>query len=220
MNVNMTGSALRSILSGVRRAGITCIDWLSSECFTAAASDADGASQRKRERDYSSKAWRVSKKQRRRFREKRFAKHLARFVDLHRFPDFQLTDDMIAAEAKRQTHGPCKLTESEVALLEPLRDGQKWKEVIIDGLVQEMAEWWSKGWGWWYPMAAHLRYERNDWIMKKALLEIRGRCEQNFVGFLIARGGSERAIAAVAGAPPKPLTVAVGTQPRRDERRI
>ena len=116
---------------------------------------------------------------------------LSRFVDRHRFSNFQLTNDIIDAEAKRQTHGEGQLSQKEVSLIEPLRDAQRWKEVTINGLVQEMAEWWSKGWGWWYPMAAHLGHERDDWIMKRALLEIRDRCEQDFIGFLIAhRSGS------------------------------
>jgi len=135
-----------------------------------------------------------SRKQRQWWRAVRFAKHLRRFVDEHRFPHFHLTDAIIHAEAKRQSHGERALSEEEKVLIEPLRDAQRWKEVTIDGLVEEMADWWSAGAGWFYPIHAEILRIRNDWIMKKALLEIYARCHTDFLCFLRARGGCERFI--------------------------
>jgi uncharacterized NAD(P)/FAD-binding protein YdhS len=77
----------------------------------------------------------ASKKQKRKFKARRFVKHLARFVDSHRYPNFQISEEIIVAESKRQTYGEKSLTKDEVLLIEPLRDAQRWKEVTIDGLV-------------------------------------------------------------------------------------
>jgi hypothetical protein len=137
----------------------------------------------------------ASKKQKRKFKARRFVKHLARFVDSHRYPNFQISEEIIVAESKRQTYGEKSLTKDEVLLIEPLRDAQRWKEVTIDGLVSEMSEWWSKGWGWYYPMYDEVKRIQNDWIMKKALLEIKRRCDKDFMEYLIDRGGYENYIA-------------------------
>jgi len=55
---------------------------------------------------------------------------------------------MAIAESKRQSLGATSLTEQEQSLIEPLADAQRWKEVQIDGLIEEMAEWWSCNAGW------------------------------------------------------------------------
>lgn len=115
----------------------------------------------------------ITRQQRQKFRAMRFAKHLVKFVDTHRFPSFVLTDAMAMSEAKRQSHGERGLTPAELTLTEPLRDAQRWKEVTIAGLQEEMAEWQRNGWGWGYPILHELaHYTKNDWILKKAYIEI------------------------------------------------
>src|SRR5438046_358058 len=108
----------------------------------------------------------MTRRKRQHFRAWRFVRHLRRFVDYHRFPDFRVTSELVRAESRRQSYGDTKLTPSEIVLTAPLRDAQRWKEVTIDGLVDEMGEWWANGWGWWYPMAAELGRIRCDWVMK------------------------------------------------------
>lgn len=115
----------------------------------------------------------MTKKQKSKFRAIRFAKHLSRFVDLHRFPDFKLTNEIIEVEAKRQTHGESKLSDHEKEIIIPLRDAQRWKEVTLNGIREEADEFRRNGWGWIYPIIAEFEHARNDWIMKKAILEIK-----------------------------------------------
>ena len=130
----------------------------------------------------------IHKKEKQKFRATRFVKHLNRFVDRHRFPDFVLTEFAINAEWKRQSFGMKALTEDEQRAISPLLDAQIWKEVTIKCMVEEMAEWWSNDWGWGYPILATIEFNRGDWIMKKALLEILHRCQNDgFDNYLRAR---------------------------------
>jgi hypothetical protein len=114
----------------------------------------------------------TSRKRKSIFRAYRFCKHLCRFVDRHRYPDFVLTDEIVMAERQRQSHGEKSMRPRAVEVIEPLRDAQRWKEVTINGIIDEMLEWKRNEWGWAYPWIAEFERIENDWIMRKALLEI------------------------------------------------
>ena len=115
----------------------------------------------------------MNRRQRSKFKARRFVRHLIRFVDTHRYPNFKLTDEIIQIESKRQTHGETALTSTEIKLVAPLRDAQRWKEVTLNGIREEMEEFRRNGWGWIYPLISEFERIQNDWIMKKAILEIK-----------------------------------------------
>ena len=52
-------------------------------------------------------------------------------------------------------------------------------------LVEELCDWWSNGWGWWYPLQHTIETIRDDRIYKLALLKIRKRIEKDgFVEYI------------------------------------
>jgi hypothetical protein len=52
-------------------------------------------------------------------------------------------------------------------------------------IVEEMFDWWSKNWGWYYPLQHTLENIKGDWIFKKSLLEIKKRCMKDYgMGFI------------------------------------
>ena len=108
----------------------------------------------------------MTRKRKQRFKAWRFCKHLSRFVDCHRYPGFKLTQEIVEAELTRQEKG------INNPITEPLRDAQRWKEVTLNGIIDECSEFRRNGWGWIYPIIAEFEHAANDWIMKKSILEI------------------------------------------------
>lgn len=119
------------------------------------------------------------------FRKRRVTRHFSGFIDRHRWPDFSPTDNQVKWFHTLQSEGKKSLSAEQLDSLEPLIWAQKSKEITIKGLVSEMAEWWCKGWGWWYPMEATVTTIKGDWMFKAALLRIRRQIEtKGFLGFL------------------------------------
>ena len=97
----------------------------------------------------------------------KFVKHLARFAPR----EVVVTDDLVDLCTKWQSQGRDTLTETEGETLQPLFEAQKWKEVMIHGLHEEMARWWVEGWGWIYPIWREIEFaeEQGDLVMAKTL---------------------------------------------------
>jgi hypothetical protein len=73
--------------------------------------------------------------------------------------------------------------------IEPLIWCQKCKEITLQQLVDEMSEWWSKGWGWMYPLQSTLE-TTTERLMKVALLRIRERIQrEGFLSFFLRYPG-------------------------------
>lgn len=112
-------------------------------------------------------------KQRKKFRNDRFLKHIYNFVDRNYHKDFILTTEIGDSFIKFQTYGATKLTKDQLNSIKPMIYAQKLKEITIKLFVQELAHWWSTNSGWIYPAANTIENITGDWVMKKALLEIK-----------------------------------------------
>lgn len=137
-------------------------------------------------------------------KERQLRNHFDTFVDRDaRYPDYVLDDAAWNAFRKSESRGRKSLTLAESALLEPLR-GAKWGyEITIQSLWQEMADTWSKGWGWDAPLRATIadvwgrrRYDkdgnqikdaRSNRVYLRALLKIRRAIKTD--GFIAAMMG-------------------------------
>jgi hypothetical protein len=55
-------------------------------------------------------------------------------------------------------------------------------------IVEEMCDWWSNNWGWYYPLQSTIDSIKNDRIFKLSLLKIKKRCMEEhglrFVDFI------------------------------------
>lgn len=118
--------------------------------------------------------------------------HFLLFLDRHRYPDYNPSFEDKVAFIKYQSYGQSKLTESEKENIKPLIEAQKFgKEVCIKGLVEDMALFWSNGWGWYPPLAADIdiwfkeRHKHKDRIYISALIKIARNITANgFVDYL------------------------------------
>lgn len=122
--------------------------------------------------------------------------HINRFIDRRWYPDFQPTDDLVELLYTYQTYGKKKLTEEQLKLLEPLKNGQQMKELTLRMNVEEMSYWWSQGWGWIYPINNNIEWVTKEkpidriWLL--ALLRIRKKClEGGFMEFMLSFTGMD-----------------------------
>jgi hypothetical protein len=113
-------------------------------------------------------------------------RHFARFIDKRWYPDFSLNKENLHAFIKWESYGPKSLDESESQLVAPLLNAKINKELTIKMIIEECAEWWSNGNGWYYPIAHTISEEfkgrANDKIFLKALLKIMRDIKKN--GFM------------------------------------
>ena len=65
-----------------------------------------------------------------------------------------------------------------------MKNGQINYELTIRMIVEEMCEWWSNDWGWYYPLQHTIDTIKDDRIYKLSLLKIKKRCSENFVEFV------------------------------------
>ncbi len=73
--------------------------------------------------------------------------------------------------------------------IEPLLNGQVMYELTLKMIVDDMCDWWSNNWGWYYPLQSTIDSIRDDRIFKLSLLKIKKRCEEDFLGFIISYTG-------------------------------
>lgn len=122
-------------------------------------------------------------------KEWRLIRHFLTFSDHHRYPNWEVTEEQARWFLQLQEKGRKSLNPAQMREIEPLVWCQKCKEITLQQLVDEMSEWWCKGWGWMYPMQATLDTTK-DRLMKVALLRIRNRIQkEGFLSFLIRYPG-------------------------------
>jgi hypothetical protein len=116
-------------------------------------------------------------------------RHFLTFFDRHRYPEWKLTDEKVGWFLQLQEKGRKSLSPEQMREIEPLIWCQKCKEISLQQLVDEMSEWWSKGWGWMYPLQSTLD-TTTDRLMKVALLRIRNRIQkEGFLSFFLRYPG-------------------------------
>lgn len=116
-------------------------------------------------------------------------RHYARFVDRRWHPDFVLTAASLEIFIRVESYGRSSCTADELAQAEPLFNGKMQRELTIKLLFDEMADWWSTGAGWYYPIAHALRTEmwehgrpQRDRVYIRALVKVMRSCHQG--GFM------------------------------------
>jgi hypothetical protein len=122
------------------------------------------------------------------------AQHHARFVDKYWWPDFTLTDEIVERFIRFESYGPKSLNSQELESIIPLTGsatmvGAKGlKELTIKMLYEECAEYWSKGWGFYHPIAATIKWElkekAKDKIYIRALIKIARAMKEDFIAAL------------------------------------
>lgn len=116
------------------------------------------------------------------------------FFDRHRYPDWKLTDEKIDWFLQFQEKGRRSLTPEQTREIEPLVWCQKCKEITLQQLVDEMSEWWSKGWGWMYPLQSTLD-TTTERLMRVALLRILRRIRrEGFLAFFLRYPGIKQRV--------------------------
>lgn len=118
-------------------------------------------------------------------------RHYARFIDRRWHPDYVLDVASLAAFIRVESDGRAACSAEELQLAEPLLNGKAQRELTIKLLFDEMAEWWSGGNGWFYPIAHTIHTEMwehgrecRDRVFIRALVKIMRSCRK--VGFLSA----------------------------------
>jgi len=72
-----------------------------------------------------------------------------------------------------QERGSRGLTSEELENIKPIIDGQRIKEITLNGLVTESMEFWANGWGWINPFIATLTtHPKVDRLTKVAILRM------------------------------------------------
>lgn len=114
-------------------------------------------------------------------------RHLTRFIDRARWPDYVVTDDDLRAYIEHESTG-------RGAKPEPLAWVKQTEEITIHQLWSEMAETWANGMGWYYPIAHTIRCElserrgSNIWL-RKLLTIAKGIRDKGFMTAFLAYSG-------------------------------
>jgi len=91
------------------------------------------------------------------------------FINLKEITDYNPEDYREAFE-RYQTGGKHALKNAqELLYIQPILDGQRQKEILLDSLAEESMEYWAKGWGWIYPWV-HTLDMKVDRLTKVAIL--------------------------------------------------
>ena len=92
------------------------------------------------------------------------------FIDLQVVVDYDPNDWRDAFE-RYQTNGAKALSTIELKFIEPIVNGQRIKEITLNGLATESLEFWANSWGWIYPWIDSLTREPfYDRLTKVAIL--------------------------------------------------
>jgi hypothetical protein len=133
-----------------------------------------------------------------RFRKKHEAllHHFERFLDPFAYPGYVPTQEDRINFLTYQGKGRAPLSDEEFERIEPLLHAQEGKEIQIKGLVEEMASFYSMGWGWYVPMMDEIsrefqtRHEHGDRIFIKAMIQITREIQKvGFINFLVRYTG-------------------------------
>lgn len=123
-------------------------------------------------------------------KQQRFKKHFKTFIDIHKFPNWELTNERMEIFMRLQSLGKNFLTKQELEDIYPLIWAQKLKEITIQQLIDEMSEWWSNGWGWIYPIEDTIQKTKDNRLMLLAFLRIKRKClNEGFLAFFLSFTG-------------------------------
>ena len=110
-------------------------------------------------------------------------RHYERFVDRRWYPNYRLDARTLEIFIRIESAGRSVCTPEDIEAVEPLLSGKVQRELTIKLLFDEMADWWSSGNGWFYPMAHTIQTEmwshglpRRDRVFIRALVKIMRAC--------------------------------------------
>jgi hypothetical protein len=120
-----------------------------------------------------------NKKRKKKFKADRLWKHFMYWCDFKNNPPFigmKIVQDYDPemwrnAFEKFQSNGSKYLTQEEMINIKPILDGQRQKEIFLNGIVEESMEFWSTGHGWRIPLYAAF-CECSDRLTKVAIGKI------------------------------------------------
>ncbi len=105
----------------------------------------------------------------------KIVKHYSSSVNTHKYPDFELNEEIVERFIRFESYGEKSLSREERISINPLV-GESWTyapegSMIIDEsgakgnyeltkkmVHEEISEWWTKGYGWYYPLASHIYF--------------------------------------------------------------
>lgn len=61
------------------------------------------------------------------------------------------------------------------------------KEITLKLYVEEMSDWWSNNWGWWYSWKSIYDGIKKNWILKKSILEMKRSIQTNGFEVFLSR---------------------------------
>lgn len=85
-------------------------------------------------------------------------RHFEKHIDCRWYPDYKLEPISLFFFIQLESEGKKSLTEDEMGLILPLLDGKINKELTRYMRFEEIAEWWSKGWGWYNPVSSDIGF--------------------------------------------------------------
>lgn len=116
-------------------------------------------------------------------------RHYERFVDRRWHPDYQLDATTLEVFVRVESAGRGACSPEEIVAAAPLLAGKAQRELTVKLLFDEMADWWSGGNGWFYPIAHTIRTEmwshgrvQRDRVYIRALVKIMRACKTD--GFM------------------------------------
>lgn len=114
------------------------------------------------------------------------ARHFERFIDRKWYPSFTLTDQNVVSLIRFESEG--KDDGTIPAFTDPRNGALVLERLTTAMLVDEMAEWWSNGNGWYYPFAHHMHSVfwtlPRDRVAIRSLVKIGRSAHDNFISLL------------------------------------
>lgn len=93
-----------------------------------------------------------------------------------------------------QSQGAASLSPAELSGIQPLIDGQRQKEICLNGHVSESMEWWASHQGWIHPLRDSLMRGGYDRVTKLALLRIVRAMKKDVISFFQRHPGIEEKV--------------------------
>ena len=90
------------------------------------------------------------------------------FINMKEIKDYNPEHWRVAFEMY-QEKGRKFITPEEYDFIQPILNGQRTKEIMLDSLAEESMEFWAKGWGWIIPWV-HTLETVTDRLTKVAIL--------------------------------------------------
>lgn len=112
------------------------------------------------------------------------------FIDNKEVVDYEPEKWRDAFE-RYQSYGPKALTTEEHINIKPLLDGQRQKEICLNGHVAECMEWWAHHRGWIWPLRDSLLRGKYDRLTRLAMLRMMRSMSEDIVGFFERHPGIE-----------------------------